>query len=202
MKRILPVFLLGGLILLLSIPVIYGLWLGRLADAEAAFSDTRYIESQEQFQQVFSGWELSFLPRFLVEENRVRIVLNLIQIGYVLGEYDQTLEFLRGEGSLSALVSEPEYHFWMGNLLMAQALNQPDGHLIDTLVRCREEYLETLRWDADFWDAKYNYEYVNELLAQFQEGDSHSEEEIELLLDKVRTDMPRRKKVLPPEMRK
>ncbi len=85
---------------------------------------------------------------------------------------------------------------------MAQALNQPDGHLIDTLVRCREEYLETLRWDADFWDAKYNYEYVNELLAQFQEGDSHSEEEIELLLDKLRTDMPRRKKVLPPEMRK
>ncbi len=144
MKRILPVFLLGGLILLLSIPVIYGLWLGRLADAEAAFSDTRYTEAQEQFQQVFSGWELSFLPRFLVGENRVRIVLNLIQIGYVLGEYDQTLEFLRGEGSLSALVSEPEYHFWMGNLLMAQALNQPDGHLIDTLVRCREEYLETL----------------------------------------------------------
>ena len=66
MKRILPVFLFGGLILLLSIPVIYGLWLGRLADAEAAFSDTRYTEAQEQFQQVFSGWELSFLPRFLV----------------------------------------------------------------------------------------------------------------------------------------
>ena len=66
MKRILPFFLLGVLILLLFIPVIYGLWLGRLADAEAAFSDTRYTEAQEQFQQVFSGWELSFLPRFLV----------------------------------------------------------------------------------------------------------------------------------------
>ena len=49
---------------------------------------------------------------------------------------------------------------------------------------------------------QYNYEYVNELLAQFQEGDSHSEDEMELLLDKMRTDMPRRKKVLPPEMRK
>ena len=202
MKRILPFFLLGGLILLLSIPLTYGLWLGRLADAEASFTDTRYGEAQEQFQQVFSGWELSFLPRFLVEENRVGIVLNLIQIGYFLGEYDRTLEFLRGEGSLSALVSEPEYHFWMGNLLMAQALNQPDGHLVDTLVRCRDQYLETLRLDADFWDAKYNYEYVNELLAQFQEGDSHSEDEIELLLEKMRTDMPRRKKVLPPEMRK
>jgi hypothetical protein len=202
MKRFLPFFLLGGLIIILSIPLMYGLWLGRLADAEASFSDTRYGEAQEQFQQVFSGWELSFLPRFLVEENRVRIVLNLIQIGYLLGEYDQTLEFSRGEGSLSALVSEPEYHFWMGNLLMAQALNQPDGRLIDTLVRCREEYLETLRRDAEFWDAKYNYEYVNQLLAQFQEGDSHSEDEIELLLEKMRTDMPRRKKVLPPEMRK
>ncbi len=66
MKRILPFFLLGVLILLLFIPVIYGLWRGRLADAEAAFSDTRYTEAQEQFQQVFSGWELSFLPRFLV----------------------------------------------------------------------------------------------------------------------------------------
>ena len=55
MKRILPVLLFGGLILLFSIPVIYGLWLGRLADAEAAFSDTRYTEAQEQFQQVFSG---------------------------------------------------------------------------------------------------------------------------------------------------
>ena len=44
-------------------------------------------------------------------ENRVRIVLNLIQIGYVLGEYDQTLEFLRGEGSFSALVSEPGSSF-------------------------------------------------------------------------------------------
>ena len=202
MKRILPFLLVGGLILLLSIPLMYGLWLGRLADAETSFSDTRYRVAQEQFQQVFSGWELSFLPRFLVEENRVRVVLNLIQIGYLLGEYDPTLEFLRGEGSLSALVSEPEYHFWVGNLLLAQALNQPDGHLIDTLVRCREAYLETLRRDADFWDAKYNYEYVNELLAQFQEGDAHSEDEIELLLEKMRTDMPRRKKVLPPEMRK
>ena len=66
MKRILPFFLLGVRILLLFIPVIFGLWLGRLADAEAAFSDTRYTEAQEQFQQVFSGWELSFLPRFLV----------------------------------------------------------------------------------------------------------------------------------------
>lgn len=202
MKRFLPLFLLGGLILLLCIPLTYGLWLGRLADAEASFADTRYQEAQEQFQQVFSGWELNFLPRFLVEENRVRIVLNLIQVGYLLGEYEQTLEFLRGEGSLSALASEPEYHFWMGNLLMAQALNQPDGRLIDTLVRCREQYLETLRRDPGFWDAKYNYEYVNQLLAQYQEGDSHSEDEIELLLEKMRTDMPRRKKVLPPEMRK
>ncbi len=45
MKRILPVFLFGGLILLLSIPVTYGLWLGRLADAEAAFSDSSDTES-------------------------------------------------------------------------------------------------------------------------------------------------------------
>ncbi len=45
MKRILPVCLFGGLILLLSISVTYGLWLGRLADAEAAFSDTRDTES-------------------------------------------------------------------------------------------------------------------------------------------------------------
>ena len=126
MKRILPFFLLGVRILLLFIPVIFGLWLGRLADAEAAFSDTRYTEAQEQFQQVFSGWELSFLPPLPGGENRVRIVLNLIQIGYVLGEYDQTLEFLRGEGSISALVSEPEYQRLDGESLVGSG-SEPTG---------------------------------------------------------------------------
>ena len=201
MKRLVAVLTGTLLIGLLLTYVTYGWWLSRVHRAESVFAEGRYAEAQQQFQGVYSGWELTLLPRLLVEKSQVRVALNLIQIAYVLDEYEQTFELLEGPDFPPALLEAPEYHFWLGNLLMLRAVNNPDTNLIDTLVRCREEYLETLRRDPDFWDAKYNYEYVSGLLEQLQSKDPHQETEIKLLLENMRTDIPHRKKELPPEKR-
>ena len=190
------------LVLLLAVFSVYGLWLNRVAAGEAAFAQSRYPEAQERFEQAWSGWQLYFLPDALVAENQARVALNLVQTGYVLGEYQQTLEFLQKEASTAALLDMPQYHFWTANLTMAQALETPDANIADILSRSREGYLKTLRRDPEYWDAKYNYEYVSMLLDRLQGDEAHSEEEMKLLLEKMRTDMPRRKKVLPPEKRK
>ena len=58
------------------------------------------------------------------------------------------------------------------------------------MSRSREGYLKTLRRDPEYWDAKYNYEYVSMLLDRLQGDEAHSEEEMKLLLEKMRTDMP------------
>ncbi|MDA2934185.1 hypothetical protein MYX82_07560 [Acidobacteria bacterium AH-259-D05] len=202
MRRLWIICLAVGFVLLLSVLSLYGLWLNRLGAAEESFADSRYQEAQERFQRVWSAWELHFLPSALVAENRARLALNLIQVGYVLGEYDETLQLLRNEMSLAALVEKPQYHFWVANLLMAQALNSADTNLIDVLTRSREKYLQTLLQDPEYWDAKYNYEYVDMLLTRLQADDADAEDEMKLLLEKMRTDMPRRKIILPPEKRK
>lgn len=191
-----------ALVLLLVVFSVYGLWLNRVAAAEAAFVDFRYQEAQERFHKVWAGWELYLLPDALVAENQARVALNLIQTGYVLGEYEETLEFLQKDASTTSLLSLPQYHFWTANLTMAMALETPDANIADVLSRSREGYLKTLRQDPDYWDAKYNYEYVNMLLTRLEGDESHSEEKMKLLLEKMRTDMPRRKKMLPPEKRK
>lgn len=201
MKRLVTV-LIGALFIgLLLTCVTYGWWLSRVHRAESVFAEGRYDEAQQQFKEANSGWELTFLPGLLVEKSQVRIALNLMQIGYVLDEFEQTFELLEGPDFPSALLEVPEYHFWLGNLLMLRAVNNPDTNLTDTLGRCREEYLETLHRDPEFWDAKYNYEYVNRLLEQLNSRDSHQEGEIKLLLEKMRTDIPQQKKKLPPEKR-
>ena len=103
---------------------------------------------------------------------------------------------------MASLLSTPEFHFWTANLTMARALETPDANIAEVLSRSREGYLRTLRQDPEYWDAKYNYEYVSMLLDRLQGDEAHSEEEMKLLLEKMRTDMPRRRKVLPPEKRK
>ncbi len=190
------------LVLVLTVFSVYGLWLNRVAAGEAAFAQSRYPEAQERFEQAFSGWELYILPDALVAENQARVALNLVQTGYVLGEYQETLDFLQKEASTAVLLETSQYHFWAANLTMAQALGTPDANIAEILTRAREGYLKTLRRDPEYWDAKYNYEYVGMLLERLQGDDAHSEEEMKLLLEKMRTDMPRRKKVLPPEKRK
>jgi hypothetical protein len=190
------------LVLLLVIFSTYGLWLNRVAAAESAFAESQYQEAQERFRQVWAGWELYLLPDALVADNQARVALNLIQTGYVLGEYEETLEFLQQDASIASLLNTPQYHFWTANLTMAGALETPDANITDILSRSKEGYLTTLRQDPDYWDAKYNYEYVNMLLTRLEGDDAHPEEEMKLLLEKMRTDMPRRKKILPPEKRK
>ena len=192
--------LLAG-VLLSSTMVIYGFWLNRVRLAEKSFAQAQYQEAQEKLKRAWSGWELAFLPGSLVRETQAHIALNLIQVGYVLEEYEQTMEFLQDAVVSLPSLHSPEYHFWLGNLTMQRALNNPDTNLIDALTRCKEEYLETLRAAPQLWDAKYNYEYVNMLLEQLQKSGSDGEMEFKLLLEKVRTDIQRRKKELPPQKR-
>ena len=202
MKRIGIIGLAVALVLLLAVFSVYGLWLNRVAAAEAAFAQSQYQEARERFQKIWSGWELYLLPDALVAQNQARVALNLIQTGYVLGEYEETLEFLQKDASTASLLNTPQYHFWTANLMMARALETPDANIAEVLSRSKEAYLKTLRQDPQYWDAKYNYEYVNMLLMRLEGDEAHSEEEMKLLLEKMRTDMPRRKKVLPPEKRK
>ena len=202
MKRIGIIGVAVALVLLLAVFSVYGLWLNRVAAAEAAFAQSQYQEARERFQKIWSGWELYLLPDALVAQNQARVALNLIQTGYVLGEYEETLEFLQKDASTASLLNTPQYHFWTANLMMARALETPDSNIAEVLSRSKEGYLKTLRQDPQYWDAKYNYEYVNMLLMRLEGDEAHSEEEMKLLLEKMRTDMPRRKKVLPPEKRK
>ena len=202
MKRIGIIGVAVALVLLLAVFSVYGLWLNRVAAAEATFAQSQYQEARERFQKIWSGWELYLLPDALVAQNQARVALNLIQTGYVLGEYEETLEFLQKDASTASLLNTPQYHFWTANLMMARALETPDANIAEVLSRSKEGYLKTLRQDPQYWDAKYNYEYVNMLLMRLEGDEAHSEEEMKLLLEKMRTDMPRRKKVLPPEKRK
>jgi tetratricopeptide (TPR) repeat protein len=201
-KRIGIIGLAGVLGLLLAVFSVYGLWLIRVAAAEVAFAESRYPEAQQRFLSAFSGWHLYLLPDALVAENQARVALNLVQTGYVLGQYQETLEFIQKDASMPSLLTTPQYHFWTANLTMARALETPDANIAEVLSRSREGYLRTLRQDPEYWDAKYNYEYVSMLLDRLQGDEAHSEEEMKLLLEKMRTDMPRRRKVLPPEKRK
>ena len=202
MKRFVIILVGLALCLFLGLFAVYGLWLNRVRQAEQAFVQARLPEADSLFRSAWSAWELRFLPGQLVEDNRVRTALNLVQIGYARGRYEETLDFLKNEGALPALADRAEYHFWVGNLLMQRVLRgkSPAG-LIEALGECREEYLESLRRNSELWDAKYNYEFVNLLLAQLQQGEGHQEPDIKLLLEHMRTDQQRRKKELPPQKR-
>lgn len=200
MRRLLVTLAAVVLVVVLSILVVFGIWLNQIRLAESLFGEGRYAEAETQFKRAWSGWELALLPAQLVQENRVRMALNLVQIGYLLGKHQETMQFLKGEGSLPALADKAEYHFWVANLLMQQAISG-EANLIETLGECQGEYLESLRKDPSLWDAKYNYEYVNLLLVQLQKGEGEKEAEIKLLLEHLRTDQQRRKKELPPQKR-
>ena len=202
MKRVLILAFSVVLVACLASLTIYGLWLMGLSEAESALENGRYEEARDLLAELWYSREPLLLPASLVEANQARVALNLVQAGYALGDYEGALEFLQEEGRVPALLDASEYYFWLGNLLMARALSGSDSGLIETMGQSRDHYLEALRRASGDWDSKYNYEYVNSLLTQLQSGDSHSEEEMKLLLEKMRTDMPRQRKVLPPEKRK
>lgn len=199
MRRLLSLVLPPVLILVLLGCVLYGGWLNHLARGEEAFDEGRYGVAREHFQRAWSGWEQSLLPGFVVDENRVRAALNLVQVDYRLGEYQRGLEFLRQEGSLP---EQAAYHFWTGNLLVSKALEDMDQTLLETLARSRESYLQALQRDPEYWDATYNYEYVSAILESLESGESHAEEDVQILLEKMRTDIQRNRRELPPEERK
>ena len=63
-----------------------------------------------------------------------------------------------------------------------------------------EEYKEAIRLDRDDWDSKYNYEFVQDIIARQNSKNPEEKETLQLLLGNIRLTSEQRRGELPDQL--
>ena len=181
-------------ILLLIVTIIglsYGLLLRRMdqaveeygrGDAEAAL---KLYDSIDRRLQFFGAL------RLIPVKDRRNLFLNEARLLYALERYDDALERMDREAEIAGTISnDGRFLLLKGEIAFRKAVQnyrdstKKDPRLLDEALRTAEDNLrDSLRVAPNDWDAKYNFEYVNNirnLMNQDQQG------KIRLLMENVR----------------
>ncbi|MBI4481290.1 MAG: hypothetical protein HY652_00225 [Acidobacteria bacterium] len=179
-----------------------GSWARDLQQANQRFSEGDNVKSAQMYHGVLAKLpNVSWLRQALGAQIR-EAILSEVVILYREKKYQDGIRVLQERADqFPFLSSHDSYHFWLGNLLFQQALiEKAPESLIDGLRASQEEYQKALEQSPHNWDYKHNFEVVKRIFL-LGEKSRQPEEELELLLEEIRTDMERRKRELPPEKR-
>lgn len=114
---------------------------------------------------------------------------------------DAAQELERAATRAPSLTERPEYAFWSGNVLLRRALEATDTEIIlKHLYAASANFRKAVEAAPENWDIKYNYELVQQLLADQESEKAKEESKMKSILDRVRTiTEPAPKEPPPPE---
>jgi tetratricopeptide (TPR) repeat protein len=112
--------------------------------------------------------------RFIPGEDRRILFLDEARSLYSLGRYDDALERLERENQFSAMIADGRFSLLRGDItfrkatINARAAKSDPQILEDAISAAEDDLRESLRQEANNWDAKYNFEYVNYVRKQLE----------------------------------
>ena len=108
--------------------------------------------------------------RLIPTRDRQNLFLNEARLLYALNQYGDAIERLGKEDALSGVTTDGRFFLLRGNigyrrarLTYEQAAEKDVRLLEEDLLGAEASLQESLRLDPDDWDAKYNFEFINQM---------------------------------------
>ena len=171
----------------------------RQGDIEGAL---KTYESVEQRIRTYSAM------RIIPTRDRQNLFLNEARLLYTLKKYDDAANRLEKEAEISGVTTDGRFFLLRGDIGFRRAIlgyqqSAPNVYtqyspkndvslLEENLLASEDSFLESLRLNPNDWDAKYNFEFVNNIRKSVT---ASGQEKLNLLQE---TEKPQTKE-LPPE---
>jgi tetratricopeptide (TPR) repeat protein len=177
----------------------YGWLTFELDRAQKAFFEGDLAGAMETYARVERPLhQVPWLPQIFAEEHK-QATLNQVAILYSQRNNADALAKLEELPAYAPELGESaDYSFWMGNLLVRQALESHDAETtVKTLRSALSEYQRGLAAQPDDWDLRFNYELLRNALAKPDRGDKAQEQKVKSIIDKMRPTEPSQKQMAP-----
>lgn len=177
----------------------YGLVTFELDRAQKAFSQGDLAGAMEAYARVERPLrQIPWLPQIFAEEHK-QASLNQVAILYSQRDNAGALAKLEELPAYApALGESADYSFWMGNLLVREAVESHDPETtVKTLRSALSEYQRGLAAQPDDWDLRFNYELLRSMLAKPDRDGKAQEQKVKSIIDKMRPTEPSQKQMAP-----
>jgi tetratricopeptide (TPR) repeat protein len=139
--------------------------------------------------------------RLIPASDRQNLFLNQARLLYIMEQYDDAFERLEKENEITGITTDSRYFLLRGNIAFRKAVTnyqqsaQKDVNLLEeNLLGAEDSIRESLQMEAGEWDAKHNYEFINNVRKMLT-GDG--DEKMKLLMEEEAKPQARE---LPPEL--
>lgn len=180
-----------GLVIIALLLISYGLLIARIDSANDASAKRQYQVAEERYLLALRPFRQIPVLKTLMRGPYQVALLNYAQLLYTRGKYTEVVDTLEREAlQFPYLAGTGPYRLWMGNALFRVAILQGGRDKEDVgpeaLQTVAEEYEKAIEADRTGWDARYNYEFIRQLLAKQASKDAKEKETLHLLLGEIR----------------
>ena len=169
----------------------YGTLLRRIEAANDAFRTRNDTVAQRHYDSALEEFHRFPYLKTVLRPQYQSAVFNSAQLLYQRRRYSEVVELLEKESSaFPKLAGTAPYHLWMGNALFRVAILQvgkeKEGEGTEALQAVADEYDKAIELDRNNWEARYNYEFVKDILARKTSKNAKEKEGLQLLLGEIR----------------
>ena len=139
--------------------------------------------------------------RVISAQDRHNLFLNQARMLYGMKQYNDASERLEKENEIAGVTTDSRFFLMRGNINFRKAVTtyqqsqKKDANLLEeNLLGAEDSVKESLQMSPGDWDAKYNYEFINNVRKMLTSKDS---EKVKLLMEE---EAKPQTKELPPEL--
>jgi tetratricopeptide (TPR) repeat protein len=139
--------------------------------------------------------------RYIPARDRQNLILNQARMLYGLKQYNDAGDRLEKENEIAGVTTDSRFFLMRGNINFRKAVTtyqqsqKKDANLLEeNLLGAEDSVKESLQMQPNDWDAKYNYEFINNVRKMLTSKDS---EKVKLLMEE---EAKPQTKELPPEL--
>jgi len=189
-KEIAKLFLGIVLLIVAVIGLSYGSLLKGMDQAAADYSRGDNEAALKKYESIDARVRGLGAIRIIPAKDRRNLILNESRLLYALGKYDEAMERMEAENTISGNTTDGRFLLLRGEIAFSKAVKnyresaKKDPRVLEEQLRGAEDNLrDSLRMAPDDWDAKYNFEFVN-YIRNLMNADEQGK--IKILMENVR----------------
>jgi tetratricopeptide (TPR) repeat protein len=189
-KEIAKLFLGVVLLILAVIGLSYGSLLKGMDQAAADYARGDNEAALKKYETIEARVRGLGAIRIIPAKDRRNLILNEARLLYALGKYDEAMERMEAENTISGNTTDGRFLLLRGEIAFRKAVKnyresaKKDPRVLEEQLRGAEDNLrDSLRMAPDDWDAKYNFEFVN-YIRNLMNADEQGK--IKILMENVR----------------
>lgn len=139
--------------------------------------------------------------RYVPMKDRQNLFLNQARMLYGMQQYNDANDRLEKENEIAGVTTDSRFFLMRGNINFRKAVTtyqqsqKKDANLLEeNLLGAEDSVKESLQMEPNEWDAKYNFEFINNVRKMLTSKDS---EKVKLLMEE---EAKPQTKELPPEL--